>query len=235
MSQFVHKAYLGINILISIVLLEFWKTKYLKLLLQLLLLVTLVVFKAKAQIIVGILLGAYIAYNLLKKQKSILALAIIILGFVAVLNFNKVYGKIKNLTLSSRVEIAKCSYEISKESFLFGIGVGDVKNRLNECYLQKECNDCTNLNSHNYYMNILLSSGVLGLALFIFSYAKIILYSKGTNKELLMILLIILFSMLFENIYSRMWGCLSGGLFINLLLSQKLINKNESFISTKIQ
>ncbi|MDN5201634.1 O-antigen ligase family protein [Fulvivirgaceae bacterium BMA10] len=66
----------------------------------------------------------------------------------------------------------KCSLEIIKDNLLFGVGIGDVQDSLNECYRTNKYTPLlfwkgVKYNAHNQYFETALSSGVLGLMILI--------------------------------------------------------------------
>lgn len=218
--QFVHKAYISIFILISILLVDKWRNKYLKVFLQLTFFLLLVLFKGKTQIFIGGFLFIFLVCKLLNNQKIIIYIygGLLLLALVNIKLITDTKG------YSNRLEVAKCSKEIVIKNLFFGVGIGDVQKKLNNCYEEKLLKETNNLNTHNYYMHILISSGILGLLFFAYSFLNLIKISFSGSKDFFIILFIILFSLIFENLFVRMWGCISYGLFGNLILSYKMNN-----------
>ena len=69
----------------------------------------------------------------------------------------------------TRKAIYLCSIKSMQGNWLFGFGVGDVKDSLRECYNEtSESLIVGNYNSHNQYLSILLGTGLLGLLIFIY-------------------------------------------------------------------
>lgn len=113
-------------------------------------------------------------------------------------------------SISIRNALNKCSYEMGKEHFLFGVGLG------NDILLMKNClstnfdssfDDKDIYNEHNQYIAFLLRFGVLGIIIigapFIFSFNR---FKNVSNPLLGIISLVIGISMMTENILDRSVG-----------------------------
>jgi O-antigen ligase len=164
-----------------------------------------------------------------KNQKLKLIISLVAVSFMMFLasvtqkRFKEVfnsrsYSKIESTNSTSiRFGIYKCVYKIIKENPILGHGIGDVKNKLKECYtntsgiLLKE-----NYNSHNQYLSIWLSNGIVGFIIFILF--LLINYKKAINKKNHLFLSLLIFftiTMLFENILERQSGVILFSLAIN--------------------
>ncbi len=113
-------------------------------------------------------------------------------------------------SISIRNALNKCSYEIGKEHFLLGVGLG------NDILLMKNClstnfdssfDDKDIYNEHNQYIAFLLRFGVLGIILigapYFFSFIRL---KNISNPMLAIITLVIGISMMTENILDRSVG-----------------------------
>lgn len=126
-----------------------------------------------------------------------------------------------------------CSYETLKREPFLGYGVGDVDAKLQSCYDKKFTNTdtykVTSYNSHNEYLNIILSSGIIGLILFLFS--QFYFLKKAFNRKLGIYVSFVFFIFLnfcFENILSRHDGVIFFGFFNSLLFFQtKKLNEKS--------
>jgi O-antigen ligase len=127
-----------------------------------------------------------------------------------------------------RAGIYYCSASLIKNSFLFGYGVGDVNDELNNCYKQKIKSDVYQLlhyNSHNQYLQVLLSAGVLGFVFFIFAILSIFKKAIINKDELfLMLNLLIFICFLTENILSRHDGVIFYSYFTSLFYFKTIKN-----------
>lgn len=136
----------------------------------------------------------------------------------------KSYEKVEDFSSTSiRFHVYKCGLEVSKESLLFGHGIGDVKTELKNCY--KSVSSVLlngNYNTHNQYLGVLLYVGLFGLSIFLFSIGfnfRLFLVSKDYFS--LSILLMFILTMFFENILDRQNGVILYSFFINYLAFTK--------------
>lgn len=124
-----------------------------------------------------------------------------------------------------------CSYETLKKEPLLGYGVGDVEAKLQACYDVTFTNTDTykviNYNSHNQFLNIILSSGIIGLILFLGSVFYFL--ERAFNRKLGIYISFIIFifcNFCFENILSRHDGVIFFSFFSSILFFQvKQINE----------
>lgn len=127
-------------------------------------------------------------------------------------------GELKFNSTSLRYGIYNCAIAKIKESFLFGYGIGDVQDELEECYKTKSdlLLELT-YNSHNQYLSYFLSTGVFGFLLLFIVMLKAIKDSKKNNNILLCATTIFFaFCMLFENILERQSGVILFSFYISL-------------------
>jgi len=163
-------------------------------------------------------------------------------------NENKFYelleiGKDKNSSSGLRLQIYECSIQQIARSPLFGYGWGDIKTVLNDCFTENKSLVLlkNNYNSHNQYLSILLSTGLLGFMAFMYYFFYIFRISNKRDSQLLFLLtLYFCLNMLTENILEREDGVIIIALLINIFLfsinvsgglsgnmSPKSINLNE--------
>ena len=114
-----------------------------------------------------------------------------------------------------------CDLELISEFSIFGVGIGDVQDKLNECYRKKISSKIytwTDYNSHNQYLFFWLSSGVFGFILFFlflfYCFKKSIKYSKNFY---FLFLFLVSFVFLTENLLSRSDGVIFFSFFNSLL------------------
>ena len=144
----------------------------------------------------------------------------------------KVYAETLNQSSTSmRFQIYKCGIILIGERPVFGYGIGDVKETLRSCYKENAPELLLeNYNSHNQYIGIALTAGLVGLAIFISINFWLITQFIGNKNFLgLSILSFFLVCMLFENILERQNGAILYSLFICLLLfsNNKTFNKEQ--------
>ena len=129
-----------------------------------------------------------------------------------------------------RLEIWKSSIECIKKAPVFGYGLGDVQTILDENYAKKsEVLLEKTYNSHNQYLGIWLSAGILGLLVFIyFLYVnlRVLIRYRFRSKVIafLSLALIVFFMLNFitENILDRQLGALAFYFFINFFSASAL-------------
>ncbi|PHR73271.1 MAG: hypothetical protein COA67_03670 [Lutibacter sp.] len=136
------------------------------------------------------------------------------------------YNKFNN----SRLRSYYCAVTSIKKRPFFGYGLGDTKDVLVDCYEEKifltEFKE--RHNTHNYYLDRLLSGGFVMLFLFLlfFVYCYKIGFQKK-SKLYLLFLTIFLVNLLFENVFSRVQGIFTFSI-LNSLFLNFLIKKPES-------
>jgi O-antigen ligase len=131
----------------------------------------------------------------------------------------------------SRIEIYSSCYDVIKKNFFFGVGVGDVKKELIDSYKNKGLHQLYEnkfFNSHNQYLDYLLSGGVFSLLLLIGSFIFLLSICLRTSDHLFFcFLLMIMLVMLTENIFSRINGIFFFSLFSSILFyKNRMISKN---------
>jgi O-antigen ligase len=126
---------------------------------------------------------------------------------------------------NTRLAIWQCGWEVFKQQPLFGVGLGDKKDKLMEVYREKDFQFAirTEKNLHNNYFDILVSLGIVGLTLFLVSWILFPLRVAWVHKDGLAILVIISFAlaMFTENYFDRSMGGMLFGFFIPFLLCDK--------------
>jgi len=139
-----------------------------------------------------------------------------------------------NKEVNFRYVVYNCSYEILKDNWLLGVGIGNVQFLLNECYKSIEYTGYDDFNerkynSHNQYLEYFMAYGVIGLAVFLF-----FILNGWRRADVLYQCFIILmvFCFLTENILYRQAGILFFVLFntifylngLNLTTQKKTID-----------
>ena len=117
------------------------------------------------------------------------------------------------------------AYEVSKEKFLIGSGIKSFQNECNELYKINKKLLCAP-HAHNLYLEILVSTGILGLFIFvsfifkiILENIKIIINKNNINKKNLVILsLILIISEVFPlRSYGSILQTVNGSMFWYLI------------------
>ena len=128
-----------------------------------------------------------------------------------------------NESTSIRLDLWRLSFEIAKEAPFFGYGTGSVQKTLNEHCIDfrffSECELLRNKNSHNQYLNFLLSNGLVFLLVFL-TMLVIWMYGAVRMKDELSVffLLILALNFLFESLLQRERGVVFFMLFATMLL-----------------
>ena len=135
-------------------------------------------------------------------------------------NMSLINHKSEYNSINTRLGIYLCSVKIISESFVFGVGIGDTKEKLQECYnekLQSEVYKWNYYNTHNQYLHFLLASGVLGFLSYIISITYMLINGYRNNNWPLFftMITIVIFSMT-ENILLRNDGALFFGIFVSI-------------------
>lgn len=138
--------------------------------------------------------------------------------------------------LQSRYYVNICSIDIIKHNLIFGVGVGDVMDFQNSCYLEKEKDNAIfrelfeqSLNSHNQYLTYLSGGGLILLFAFLFMLLQNV-KKEYLRKNYLYIffLLLIISNLFFESMFTRMYGVLFFSLFSSLLTDNYIkLRKND--------
>lgn len=241
--------FISIAILFGLELLYFEKRSKYKfcIILGLMLQFSMLFFLSRKGVLLALTLSlvAYLYYNVkTRKQKKYLFIGVIVFGLMILFapvtqkRFKEVfifrsYNQIENTNSTSiRFGIYKCAIENIKEKPILGHGIGDVKNELDSCYAEVSSILLEgSYNSHNQYISIWLSCGIIGLLFFIgfiFLNFKIALQ----QKNILFLCLVLFFSilMLFENILERQSGVVLFSLIVNFFAFITIRNHKNSFI-----
>ena len=183
------------------------------------------------------LTGIY-TYSYAKEHKdsSIIAKSIVkkvnyVKSFVTI-NTNK-----QNEEVDERKLIFDCSIELFKKAPLLGYGLGVQHIYLTDCYAKKGnfvlVED--NYNTHNFYLFILLSGGIVALIPFIIMFGYFFRCAWEERSILFITFLLLIFSnLLVENVLSRINGILFVAIFLPLLYSysnkslRNVVNRNIS-------
>ena len=133
-----------------------------------------------------------------------------------------------------RKAILNCDLKLAKENWVRGIGYENLQDGLNYCY-KSGYNSSFYLNhnymTHNYYLYILISSGIFGFLFYLFYIVHLIKISFQKNMFLLYLLLANTLTICFvEDYFYRQYGVL----YFNLLL-MIFIRSNKSMRSSSTE
>ena len=129
----------------------------------------------------------------------------------------------KNLSYDStniRVAIYNCDFKLAKDNFLCGVGFENIKNEIESC-LKSKYDSSFYLDhqylTHNYFLYILISSGILGLFCLILYLANVFKIVKRVNLFLLYFFFInVIVVLLTEDFFYRVFGAFYFNLIIML-------------------
>jgi O-antigen ligase len=205
----------------------------------------------KGPIIALILVMGYMVIQFKRKALIYLYSGLLLLTFMSIVfvpKINQRFSELLNiqdtdntLTNSSniRYSIYKCNLAIIPEAGFLGYGIGDGKNELINCFIDKSPILAENrYNSHNQYAGLILKVGFIGLFLFVIFILVNLLRSKE-RRNYLAVSVILFYSivMFSENILERENGVLYACLFINffVLMDRKYVglpsSENEHTLS----
>jgi O-antigen ligase len=122
-----------------------------------------------------------------------------------------------------RLAVWPCGWQLFKENPVIGVGLGDKKDKLFRIYEQKQFRFAitTRKNVHNNYLDILMSTGIIGFLLFCLGWVFLPLIQVFRNKDELgfLILFTLSLAMLTENYFDRSFGSIVFGFFVTFLLA----------------
>jgi len=116
-----------------------------------------------------------------------------------------------------------CGWQVFKENPIVGVGLGDKKNELFKVYEEKKFHFAlsTRKNVHNNYLDILLSTGIIGFLLFFGGWILFPMITAIKKKDglAIVIFLTIDLAMLTENYFDRSLGAALFAFFICFFLT----------------
>lgn len=145
-----------------------------------------------------------------------------------------VSGEMVKENTDKRYYIYSCSLSLVRENYLFGHGVGNVQPLLNDCYQERnylvaEYNSIgSDINTHNYYLHMAASAGILGLmSILLFFYKNLYLAFTVKNYFYAMFLTVFIVGLLTENLFLRMMGVFPFAVMNSLFYSHCRFQLNE--------
>jgi len=206
-------------------------------------LISLLLLLMSKGIIIALIIAFLVPFIFSKQvsKKIIFGSAIIvILIFILLPKHNNRFGELlkkesfeqidMNNSTSIRFYILKCSIKMMLEKPFFGHGLGDVQKELDFRYnINEEMLPSGKYNSHNQYLFVLLSTGVIGFIFFLlFLYYIFNIAIKNQDYFLLSILILFSISFLFENILSRQSGVILFSFLVNFLVLKYFVLNKEN-------
>jgi len=115
----------------------------------------------------------------------------------------------------------------SEHKLLIGDGFGMTQENLNNCYINSMTKKEriayfleTRFNTHNQYLDLLLSKGLIGLAIFLFLIFSLIRLNNKDINQLNILLVLVLFALI-ENLFHRQIGVYLFALILIVLTPNK--------------
>lgn len=137
-------------------------------------------------------------------------------------------GDANNMSVAQRFEFLRTARYIVQQNFWMGIGTGDLKTEYKKAYndMQSKLKDGNRLRTHNQFITFLITFGIVGFLLCLYSIVYPgIAYSGSAKAFLYTFLLIILISMLNEDTMETQAGVTFYIAFYVLLVFSK--NQNN--------
>jgi len=120
-----------------------------------------------------------------------------------------------------RLAVWKCAEQLAREYWLLGAQLGDKQDRLMDVYRSKEFDFAiqTKRNTHSNYIDVFITFGIVGFAIFIFGYVIIPIRKAVRTNDLLggLIIGFLAISMITETYMDRSMGCLLLGFFLSFI------------------
>ncbi len=123
--------------------------------------------------------------------------------------------------LNTRIALWTCAMDEIKKRPLFGTGIGDVQDDLMKNYNEKNFIFAiqSNYNCHDQYLDVMLSNGIVGLAVFLFLLIYLIIKAiKEKNGILLGLIIVFSIACLTENVLGRNQGVVLMSLLTSVLV-----------------
>lgn len=130
-----------------------------------------------------------------------------------------------NNSLKVRFIISKCSISMIPKALPLGLGAAEAQKNLNACYGNETIFKTHSFNTHNQYLDYLLSLGIPGILLLLMILISGFMAAwKDKNLLFLSFLILSSITMLGENILNRQSGivffCLMFSIFIQIHITQ---------------
>ncbi|AEH00881.1 O-antigen polymerase [Lacinutrix sp. 5H-3-7-4] len=248
---FIHKAYLSMGFLWSSILIinnvlfkENKKIiKCIGVVLILIFIFGVVYFTSIPNLISLLILPLFVIWKLNSKKNKIILFSIMVLAPIFIISlpsiqnriFNNVrlktdFDEAKNMITNMfsktpqnnaniRVNVWSCAIHQFTKKPIFGYGIGS------ENEILKKCTNL-NLNSHNYFLSLLISGGVIVLLAFIFFLVSSLGLAFITNNKIYVVFLILLcINLMAESMFIRIHGILFSSIFGSLLYRESLYLK----------
>lgn len=184
------------------------------------------------------IVGWFLLFKAANKKISVLILILVMIGFISMIVLHPRLQRTQEIAssgekipiyeqlfeMSGRGDIWMVSLELIRDQPILGVGIGDVNDALSEKYKERDMLDEAgrNLNCHNQFIEIWLSTGLLGFIWLIIILIYPLLKVNSDQKYLYgSFLIICLIGFLFESVLSRVWGVAFFSIFFSLLIPER--------------
>jgi O-antigen ligase len=134
-----------------------------------------------------------------------------------------------------RLAAWQCGWQLFKERPLVGVGLGDKRDELNRVYAEKQFHFAINTkkNVHNNYLDILFSTGVAGLFLFLTGWIILpfIVVIRNRDGLAFIVFLTLALAMITENYFDRSIGAILFPFFVTYMLTSASTSLNRATTS----
>lgn len=208
----------------------------------------IIVLVARSAIAILVVVHIYILFKIIVKERktfilfSIISSIICIISVIGLLNYDRFTSRFELLLQGKeepRILIWNCSYKIIKSvdfNVLIGLGSNnETQNQLNECYKNEFLNRSYwgwvyehgyNFNTHNEFINLFITFGLVGLTVFV-SLLFFLFVKSWRLENIIFQSFIIIFTLccLTENFMARQNGIVPFSIFAALIIAEYNQNK----------
>jgi glycosyltransferase involved in cell wall biosynthesis len=209
----------------------------------------LLLISAKMSLIATIILIIVLFYLRLKNKKRFYFLSLVFLLFSVFLisitpntkkRFAELYDAIVNNDSGNnddglRMKIYASSFNAVSDNLMFGVGIGDADEKLFSEYRNNGFKKGVKkrFNTHNQYLEIMLSSGLIAVLLFVFSLViGFLIAVKNKNYEYFIFLFLTTLALLTENILSRQVGVMFFA-FFNAIFAFNIKQPEQIYVNAR--
>jgi len=142
-------------------------------------------------------------------------------------------GSVNGHSFTMRFFFLKAALCAIQENWIFGIGTGDVQDKMNECYAHSDSplDKQWQKRPHNQFVTIMVAIGIVGLLIFLVSLVYPLIYLwKQLPSIYWMFLISALISFMFEDTLETQSGLSFFALFNTLLLSEAYFKKKQTLL-----
>jgi O-antigen ligase len=208
----------------------------------LILIISILTFSARTSLLTIIIIGLFVIYSKIKSIFIKITLSSILIAFSLFLVFNTPIKKRVEELMNTKLELPSaklndksslvnfrygiyyCALNVLEENIILGVGKNNIFEEMNTCYetfTYSNFDDFKNrdYNTHNQYLDIIISYGIFGLLIL---FTSLFFGWFTTENELYRIFLAIFFlALLTENVLDRQLGVVFFSFFNSLFFSKR--------------